>query len=36
MLEHIAQYDCVNHTKSFKEMGDAMQNGLEDLRETVS
>ena len=29
-------YLSVNHTKSFKEIDDVVQNGLEDLRETAS
>ena len=29
-------YLSVNHMKSFKEIGDVVQNGLEDLRETAS
>ena len=29
-------YLSVNHMKSFKEIGDVVQNGLEDIRKTAS
>ena len=28
--------NLISHTQSFKEIGDIVQNGLEDLRETAS